>query len=171
MKYPVLLNKKTGRYASIPDRALLALQAEAMELRGSGPVGEGILKLLLPSTSKAQSRLIKIMKANRVLLRAPRAETGVREASERVRLLIEDDDRFLVSLAELFLNEVGRESVKITVISFVRWSRNRLKAQDTLIRRIIPEAEVREQLSQRSIDWWKARIAERRRKARVSRRI
>ena len=146
-----------GKRAGHTNQFLLACQLRAVQLTAAGQ-GGGIVSLLLPKTVSEKTKLQNL--ANR----GYKAKTvAIRSNSRKeVRDAIMSDE-LMVALAELFLNEKGssHKAMSALVREFSDWVCKKLRDHRTnQVQRIVKRAHP-ELLDRTSPDWWKKRIAQR----------
>ncbi len=157
-KHLVLIGPN-GKQAGRNDQARIAHQLLSVALNSSGR-GGGITKLLLPQSAVEYKKLEKLRlrgyTVKKVAVRTHR-RNNIREAVT---------DSLLADLAEKFLSEKGSSPRAMSAIvrEFSNWISNKLKDhQATKVRSIVAVAHPG-LVDRTSADWWRKRIAQRKKK-------
>jgi hypothetical protein len=156
-KHYALRNKVSGKHASRTDQATLANKIKAKEISDSGR-GGGIVDLLAPKTVEEEDELKKVEQFYEVV------EVSKRKAFERaeVKKVVEEDNRFMVLLAESYLSSKRYSTHKSTSIkTFTRWICDELKDHNSQVCRLVLK-HYPALYERQKPDWWERRIAARR---------
>ncbi len=158
-RHLVLVNRKSGKHASLRDSWLLAIKIDALK-RGAFRCEGGILQLIAPKSFKEIRHLAQKHKNYEVIAVTRRA--GRRSGTplrEELRTAVMND-AMIVSLAKLFLTDTGGRN--LTAKAFIHWLLKQLKNNTSDASRAVNKSSPSLADAQRNQRWWldqiKARI-------------
>ena len=158
----VLVNRKTGRFASAKDYKRLATQIYALRATNEGQ-GGGILGLLLPNDYAGILRLIRMERL--YSLENRRRRSSKENNRERARKFVLFDDAGMAKLLALFSDSHPEQ---LTSGEFAVWIVRSLNRKDPIVYRIIRSHGLHpENLAERRPSWWQNLIAERRKRLKI----
>lgn len=160
----VLVNRKTGKYASASDASALVWPLLALRLTNRGHLTPGgIVSLLLPKSQKELKRLQRIDNSNKIIKKTFKSKNKAGDIRRKVIAAVRDDG-LMANLAVLFHDSNQRTH---TIKQFSVWMVAELKdpnsevtqAFQTHVPKIMPEYFAEKQSA-----WWERQLAQRRKK-------